>query len=114
SQYNRSTSAQKEDRPSPQSLMGGSALENDSVQVLLLDHTQYTKDGEFADTVLLLAKNRHGPTLDIPIRWDYSTLTMMEREVVTDGSDDAEPEIDIPRGPRPVRSQHPDRTNHAA
>jgi hypothetical protein len=46
SQFNRQTSANRTDPPSPQGLMGGSPLENDSDQVLLLDHSQYERDYE--------------------------------------------------------------------
>src|SRR6185503_8252157 len=60
--------------------MGGSPLENDSDQVLLFDHTSYQRssDGLSATTKLLLAKNRHGPPKDIPLRWEYGTLRASE------------------------------------
>lgn len=78
SQFNRSTSSQKE-RPVPQGLMGGSALENDANQVVLLDHSSFKKQGNHGAIMkLLLCKNRHGATGDINCRWDYGNLTFNE------------------------------------
>lgn len=79
SQFNRETSINREVPPTPQGLMGGSPLENDAVQVLLLDHSRYERTPQGATTYLLLAKNRHGPAAEIPLAWDYKTLTMTER-----------------------------------
>lgn len=79
SQFNRETSKDRENSPTPQGLMGGSALENDSDQVLLFDHTQLLKTEHGASSMLLLAKNRHGPQKDIPVAWDWSTLRLTER-----------------------------------
>ena len=80
SQYNRETSRNYEDAPTPQSLHGGSALENDSDQVILLDHSKYEKDHftNSARTRLLLAKNRHGGLAPIDVRWNYRDLTISE------------------------------------
>ena len=80
SQYNRTTSANRRESPVPQSLIGSSALENDSDQTLLLDHSRYqlSPDGRFAKTWALLGKNRHGSTGEIPIEWDYRTLRVRE------------------------------------
>lgn len=79
SQYNRATSANREDRPTPEGLMGGSPLENDADQVVLLDHTSYERQGQqSAMGKLILGKNRHGPLLDIPIAYDYRTLRITE------------------------------------
>ncbi len=78
SQFNRGVSGSK-DRPIIQGLMGGSALENDSNQVLLLDHTTYQETGEDAALIkLLAAKNRHGSRAEVPLLWDYSTLRAKE------------------------------------
>lgn len=78
SQFNRSVSAQRE-TPIVQGLMGGSSLENDADQVLLLDHTSYKRESEHAAGVnLLLAKNRHGPSGKIPCHWDYRSLRITE------------------------------------
>jgi len=78
SQYNRQTSANYADSPIVQGLMGGSPLENDSDQVLLLDHSRYERpaDGTTAYTIAILGKNRHGPTGSIPVRWDYRNLKL--------------------------------------
>jgi hypothetical protein len=80
SQFNRQTSANRTDPPTPQGLMGGSPLENDSDQVLLLDHSQYARDYErnTATTRALLCKNRHGPAAAINVRWDYRCLRLRE------------------------------------
>lgn len=79
SQYNRATSANREDRPTPEGLMGGSPLENDADQVVLLDHTSYERQGQQGATGnLILGKNRHGPLLEIPIAYDYETLRITE------------------------------------
>ncbi len=78
SQFNRGTSGAKE-KPSVQGLMGGSALENDSNQVMLLDHTTYEDTGENAAIIkLLIAKNRHGGRGEVPLMWDYTTLRARE------------------------------------
>lgn len=80
SQFNRETSKDYENSPTPQGLMGGSPLENDSDQVILLDHSNYTRFAETdtAQTKLLLAKNRHGPLKQIDVLWNYRTLSMTE------------------------------------
>lgn len=80
SQFNRETSKDKERPPAPQGLMGGSALENDSHQVLLLNHASFQKDEETrtARTELMLAKNRHGGQVNIPILMDFQTLRVKE------------------------------------
>jgi KaiC/GvpD/RAD55 family RecA-like ATPase len=79
SQFNRQTSAARSERPVAQGLMGGSAIENDSHQVLLFDHSRYERQGEHANTFLIIDKNRHGGVCDIPIRWDYRTLRLEPR-----------------------------------
>ena len=83
SQFNRMTSMSRE-RPSKEGLMGGSALENDAVQVILIDHSTTEKHGQSYWTNAIVDKNRHGPTTykgtDIPIDFDTRTLRMMERE----------------------------------
>lgn len=83
SQYNRETSKNYQSSPTPQSLFGGSPLENDSDQVLLLDHSRYEKHqpSATADTYLILGKNRYGPTGEIRVRWDYHTLRLEELAV---------------------------------
>jgi hypothetical protein len=79
SQFNRQTSANRAERPVAQGLMGGSAVENDSHQVLLLDHSRWERRGDEADTWLIVDKNRHGGVQDIPVRWDYRTLRLVPR-----------------------------------
>jgi replicative DNA helicase len=79
SQFNRQTSGNRAERPVAQGLMGGSAIENDSHQVLLFDHSRFTRTGSTADTWLIIDKNRHGSVEDIPVRWDYKTLQLHPR-----------------------------------
>jgi replicative DNA helicase len=78
SQYNRVTSAAYDTSPKPQSLWGGMILEASADQVLCLDHSRFVRDNQTSRTHLLLNKNRHGPTREIPIEWNYRTLTMRE------------------------------------
>lgn len=79
----------QQERPHRGMLMGGSPLENDSDQVLLLDHTRRehttVNDGKgsrrVTDTWLLMDKNRHGPDgydQDIPVRFDPHNRRMLE------------------------------------
>ena len=79
SQFNRQTSANRSERPISQGLMGGSAIENDSYQVLLLDHSRFTRSANLADTFLIVDKNRVGGVLDIPVQWDFRTLRLTQR-----------------------------------
>ena len=78
SQFNRETSKNYQDKPVSQSLWGGMMLEASSDLVILIDHSRYEKDGPTARTWLLVDKNRHGPRVEIPIMWDYRTLTCRE------------------------------------
>jgi len=74
SQFNRATSGSTES-PKVQGMMGGSSLENDGDQVMLLDHTSYKETGQHQAMIkLLTAKNRHGSCGEIPLMWDYTTL----------------------------------------
>lgn len=79
SQFNRQTSAARSERPISQGLMGGSAIENDSHQVLLFDHSRFTRAGNLADTWLIVDKNRMGGVCDIPVQWDFRTLRLTQR-----------------------------------
>lgn len=80
SQFNRTTSSEYHARPRSQGLWGGMILEASSDLVLLLDHSRYDRDhfNHVARTWLLVDKNRHGPVGDLPVLWDYRTLTMRE------------------------------------
>ncbi|HJQ53469.1 MAG TPA: DnaB-like helicase C-terminal domain-containing protein [Gemmatimonadaceae bacterium] len=80
SQLNRETSKDRENPPTPQGLMGGSPLENDSDQVMLLDHTRFERSrvSNSAKQHFILGKNRHGATGEIEARWDYNTLRVEE------------------------------------
>lgn len=80
SQLNRETSKDYENPPTPQGLMGGSPLENDSDQVLLINHTKYERNAmaNTAKQEFILGKNRHGPAGPINCQWDYSNLRIRE------------------------------------
>ena len=81
SQYNRSTSSNRLASPTPQGLIGSSAIENDADQVVLLDHSRYARDAllpHLGRTWALLAKNRHGSSGQVPIEWDYHCLRVRE------------------------------------
>lgn len=89
SQFNRETSSNRASSPTPQGLMGGSVLENDADQVVLLDHSAHTRAGMTATGKVLVAKNRHGPQLEIPVRWDYQALRVREEGGAADDPDRA-------------------------
>lgn len=81
SQFNRSTTQNKDGaKPSIYGLMGGSSLENDADQIILLDHTTRQKTPEGVTYDALLEKNRHGETgVTIPLVMDTRTLRLRER-----------------------------------
>ena len=78
SQFNRTTSSNYEQSPRMTGLFGGMILEASCDLIALLDHSRYERDQNTARTWLIIAKNRHGPTLEIPIEWDYRTLSVRE------------------------------------
>lgn len=80
SQFNRTTSGNYDSTPRSQGLFGGMILEASSDLCLLLDHSRYERDMNTARTFLVTAKNRHGPTVEIPIEWDYRTLSVREAD----------------------------------
>lgn len=85
SQLNRETSKAKGERPAKEGMIGGSSLENDADQVLILDHSRQrpcmSRDGRprgwygWAN----LDKNRHGPPTEVPIFFDPHTFRIRER-----------------------------------
>ena len=83
SQFNREGS-RSENPPMPTDLMGGSPLENDADQVVLLDHTSTKDHGDGYTYNIMLAKNRHGETGTFPALFDRKTLRISEhrREAV--------------------------------
>jgi KaiC/GvpD/RAD55 family RecA-like ATPase len=78
SQFNRSTTGNAESKPTIFGLMGGSSLENDADQIILLDHTSRQTSGTSVTMNALLEKNRHGPSAEIAITMDTRTLRMTE------------------------------------
>jgi KaiC/GvpD/RAD55 family RecA-like ATPase len=83
SQFNRATSFAGE-RPTVYGLAGSSAIENNADQVLLIDATEATPSDHGRDMKLLLAKNRHGPAVDIGVHFDTRTLRWSERDLGPD------------------------------
>lgn len=85
SQLNRLTTRERGARPAKEGMIGGSSLENDADQVLLLDHSRrtdlYGADGKPRgwEGWINLDKNRHGPSGEIPIRFDPETFRIRER-----------------------------------
>ena len=77
SQFNREGS-RSENPPVPTDLMGGSPLENDADQVVLLDHTSVKDVGDGYEYKIILAKNRHGETGTFPALFDRRTLRITE------------------------------------
>lgn len=77
SQFNRQTSVANEP-PSIHGLMGGSELENAADQIVLVDHSKVATGVDCWTSRILLAKNRHGPTGAVPMRFDAKTLQMRE------------------------------------
>ena len=82
SQLNRIVSANRAESPVVQGLMGSSSVENDSDQVVLLDHSRYEYDKltRTARTWLLIGKNRHGPCGSVPVEWSYKNLRLREAD----------------------------------
>ena len=72
SQFNRQSSAPKV-RPTIESLDSCPLLSKQAHFGWLLDHTRRQDDGHVTRTWLLVEKNRHGRTGDIPIEIDYRT-----------------------------------------
>jgi replicative DNA helicase len=78
SQLNRQSSTAKE-TPRKEGLMGGSPLENDADQVLLLDHSRIQRTARGIESWAVLDKNRSGMLVEIPTLLNSSTLEMRQR-----------------------------------
>ena len=78
SQFNMTTSSNYEQSPRMTGLFGGMILEASCDLIVLLDHSRYERYNNTSKTWLIVAKNRHGPTVENPIEWDYRTLTARE------------------------------------
>jgi KaiC/GvpD/RAD55 family RecA-like ATPase len=75
SQLNRATTTGGEIRK--EGLLGGSSLENDADQVLILGKPERTAPGNLTVTARL-DKNRHGPAAEWKVNLDTTTLRMTE------------------------------------
>ena len=82
SQFNRSTTADKENPPTIYGLMGGSSLENDADQIILLDHTSKKQTPEGITLNAELGKNRHGELATIPLIMNTRNLRLREPAVI--------------------------------
>ena len=75
SQLNRSASAQRNEMPTMHSLLGGTSMESNANQVVLLDHSRNERDPQrphLLRTWLCLDKNREGPAkVEIPVEVDF-------------------------------------------
>jgi len=91
SQLNRSASAQRKERPTMHSLLGGTSMESNANQVCLLDHSRNSRDPEHPHllrTWLLLDKNREGPArVEIPVEVNFQTglWRQADEDEVSDG-----------------------------
>ena len=83
SQFNRDTS---KNEPTIHGLSGAGGLEQDCDQAVLIDHSRYEELDAGAQTYLLLGKNRHGRTGEIPAFVDYKTLRFREAMPDEEGS----------------------------
>ena len=77
SQLNRGASRQRDQSPTMHDLWGGTSMESNANQVILLDHSRSAADDRsphILRTYLLLDKNREGPAkLDIPVEVNFRT-----------------------------------------
>lgn len=80
SQLNRSSTADRNRKPTVDGLYGSSRFGFDADQVLVLDYSRRERTDRRREerTWLNLVKNRHGPTCEIPVEFDYSTLQIRE------------------------------------
>lgn len=77
SQFNRAQSFGQAGALRKEGLMGGSSLENDADQVLLLSSPENVNE-QHARHQVTLDKNRHGPRVEWTIIFERSTLRMRE------------------------------------
>ena len=77
SQLNRTASSQRDRCPTMHDLLGGTAIESNASQVVLIDHSKQERDERYAHlmrTWLVLDKNREGPArIRIPVEIDFKT-----------------------------------------
>lgn len=87
SQFNRSTTADRDNPPTIYGLMGGSSLENDADQIVLLDHTSKKQTPEGITLNAELAKNRHGELATIPLLMNTRNLRVREPQASAPAND---------------------------
>ena len=77
SQLNRWAARQRDRCPTMHDLWGGSSIESNSNQVMLIDHSQHDRDSRHPNllrTWLVLDKNREGPAkIRIPVEVNFRT-----------------------------------------
>lgn len=84
SQLNRMASRERDRRPTMHDLWGGTSIESNANQVILIDHSKQDRDVQHKHllrTWLYLDKNREGPArLLIPVEADFKRGTWREAE----------------------------------
>jgi len=80
SQMNRTSTRERDRRPTVDGLFGSSRFGFDADQVLMLDHSRREKDepNRVERTYLEMVKNRHGPAISIPVELDKRNLQIRE------------------------------------
>ena len=83
SQLNRTASSQRDKRPTMHDLWGGTSMESNANQVMLIDHSRQEQGDarHLLRTYLLLDKNREGPArLDIPVEVNFKSGVWRQAE----------------------------------
>ena len=84
SQLNRLASRERDKRPTMHDLWGGTSIESNANQVILLDHSQQLRDPKYPHllkTWLFLDKNREGPNrVLIPVEVNFKTGVWREAQ----------------------------------
>jgi len=89
SQLNRYASRERDRRPTMHDLWGGTAIESNANQVILLDHSKQSRNANerhILRTWLYLDKNREGPNrIEIPVEANFRTGVWREAEPDEEG-----------------------------
>ncbi len=94
SQLRRPTDRSKDHRPGLSELRDSGSIEQDADIVIFLHREAYnaaseggqvTEDMDTSAAEIIVAKNRHGATIDIPVHWQPEYMRFTSREVVHHG-----------------------------
>lgn len=89
SQLNRTASRERDRRPTMHDLWGGTAIESNANQVILLDHSKQSRNANekhLLRTWLYLDKNREGPNrVEIPVEADFKRGVWREADPHEEG-----------------------------